>query len=130
MNRIPYRITTAILLFVFCLIGLANAEPATGHVQHVVICWLKNPGNTQERETLITASHELAKIPGVLSVNAGQVLAGARPLVDSSFDVAVVMTFVDEASLRAYGTNPMHLKAVQELLIPLTAKVLVYDFVE
>ena len=107
-----------------------NTKQTTHHVQHVVICWLKHPGNTEERERLIAASHQLAALPGVISVEAGQAIVGDRPMVDSSFDVGVVFTFSDEAALRAYERNPVHIQAVQETLLPLVEKILVYDFSE
>ena len=51
------------------------------------------------------------------------------PGVDASYDMAVVIGFKDEKSLAAYGKNPIHLKAVKELLMPLASKYVIYDFV-
>jgi hypothetical protein len=42
--------------------------------------------------------------------------------------VAVVMTFKDEASLHAYDAHPRHTKAVDEVLRPLVARLVIYDF--
>ena len=50
-----------------------------------------------------------------------------RPVVDSSFDVAVVVTFEDEAALRAYDAHPTHKQAVEEVLRPLVGKLVIYD---
>lgn len=95
---------------------------------HVVVCWLKNPGNADERAALIRESKGLGEIPGVLHVSAGTVLPSTRPAVDSSFDVAIVMTFKDEASLAEYASHPKHLAAVERTLKPLVAKYVVYDY--
>jgi Stress responsive A/B Barrel Domain len=127
----PKTFSFAILVAALLFCAHLQAETiSTGRVQHIVICWLKHPGNSQERERLIAASREFSAIPGVISIEAGQVLKSSRPMVDSSFDVAVVMTFIDEAALRAYEQHSIHLKAVQETLLPLVEKILVYDFVE
>src|SRR5256885_15689092 len=83
------------------------ASAATDHrprVEHVVVCWLKDHGNEANRKQLIDASNNfVGKIPGLISVRAGDALPSTRPSVDSSFDVAIVMTFADEASLANYG---------------------------
>ena len=45
----------------------------------------------------------------------------------STFDVGIVITFTDEPSLRAYDQHPTHKQAVETVLRPLVAKLLVYD---
>ena len=54
-------------------------------------------------------------------------MPSTRPVVDSSFDVGLVITFTDEAALQAYETHPMHAAAVKGTLRPLAAKIQVYD---
>lgn len=102
----------------------------TPEVTHIVVCWLKNPANAADRAQLINESRNLGHIPGVVSVSAGTVLPSDRAAVDSSFDVAIVMKFKDEAALVSYSKNPMHLAAVERTLKPLVAKYVVYDFRE
>ena len=97
-------------------------------VTHVAFCWLKTPGDAKQRQQLIDASHAFYTIPGVELIAAGTPLPSTRPVVDSSFDVAVVIMFHDESGLRAYDQHPDHRKAVEELLRPLTQKILIYDF--
>jgi heme-degrading monooxygenase HmoA len=99
-------------------------------VQHIVICWLKTPGDRAAAERLANASRKFAEIPGVLDVRAGQVLKSDREIVDSSFDVAVILTFESHFALADYLNHPAHKKAVKDTLRPLTAKIVVYDFVE
>lgn len=100
------------------------------HVHHVVICWLKQPGHLKARKRLIDVSRHLLSIPGVVSVKAGQVLPSERKVVDNSFDVAIIISFTDIKALHTYQNNPIHQKAIKETLIPLTKRVLIYDFVE
>jgi hypothetical protein len=102
---------------------------ATGQVHHVVICWLKQPGDSAARSRLVEVSRSFASLPGVLQVTAGAVLPSDRGIVDSSFDVAIVMTFANRQALADYLESPRHRQATHEVLRPLTSKVIVYDFV-
>jgi hypothetical protein len=103
----------------------------TGTISHVVVVTLKNHGNQADRMKLIEAARELRKIYGVFDVEVGTVLPSDRPVVVSDYDVAMVATFRDEASMRKYLTDPIHLKLVKEVLEPLAdpTKTKVYDFV-
>jgi hypothetical protein len=104
-----------------------NHAPAAGSVTHVVLFWLKETGNESDRLELIAACHALKEIPGVTDLRVGKVLPSTRPVVDSSYDVALVITFADEQALHAYGPHPVHQKLVQQMG-PKLAKFLVYDF--
>jgi hypothetical protein len=103
----------------------------TGTISHVVVVTLKNHGNQADRMKLIEAARELRKIYGVFDIEVGTVLPSDRPVVVSDYDVAMVATFRDEASMRKYLTDPIHLKLVKEVLEPLSdpTKTKVYDFV-
>jgi hypothetical protein len=102
---------------------------AAGTVTHVVICYLKQPGDATARQRLIEASKEFREIPGVLDVRVGKVLPSTRPIVVNDYDVGLVITYKDERAMKEYVTHPIHEKAVREVLGPLTSKVVVYDFV-
>jgi len=101
-----------------------------GIVHHVVIFWLKDHGNSNDRNRIIQAARDLAKLPGVLEVRQGVVLPSDRPVVDSSYDVAFVFSFRDTKALSDYAVNPEHRKAADEVIKPLVSKILIYDFVE
>ncbi len=107
---------------------VAFAKPQAG-VTHVVLCWLKTPGDDVARRRIVEASERFIAIPGVVSVMAGTALPSPRPAVDSSYDVGVVMTFTGEAALRAFEQHPTHQRAVEEVLKPLVGKLLIYDIV-
>jgi hypothetical protein len=98
-------------------------------VIHVVVCWLKTPGDTNGRRVLLAAADSLRAIPGVQTVTAGTVLPSDRTVVDSSWDVAYVMTFADWRALAEYVNNPAHLRLRQQVLDPNTRYVRVYDIV-
>jgi hypothetical protein len=103
------------------------APPAKpGTVDHVVLVWLKRPGNEDDKQTLINKSRELRAIPGIRFLDSGTALPSERPIVDDSFDIAFVMRFDSPAALKAYSLHPVHLKARDELL-RLSSRILVYD---
>lgn len=106
------------------------ALPAPALVQHVVLCWLREPGNAADREALIDASQGLTDIPGLLALRTGTALPSDRPLVDSTFDLALIMTFADEAAMRAYLGHPRHVALVEAQVRPRVARLLVYDILE
>ena len=132
--RLPIRrcLAAGVLVASIGLNACVSVAPqrASGPVHHVVLCWLKTPGDAAQRQQLLEASRGLAKIPYINSVDAGLPVSSDRPIVDDSFDVAIHMTFENIASLQAYEADPRHVMAVQTVLAPLTSKVLIYDFME
>jgi hypothetical protein len=105
----------------------ATSAPAAGQVTHVVLCWLKTPGEDAAAQRIIQTSDDFRRLPGVVSVTAGRPVPSTRPVVDSSFDVGVVITFRDEAAMAAYESSPTHVRAVKEVLQPLTSKLKIFD---
>jgi hypothetical protein len=103
----------------------------TGTISHVVVITLKNHGSQADRMKLIDAARDLRKISGVFDVEVGTVLPSDRPVVQSDYDVAMVVTFRDESYMKKYLNDPIHLRLVKEVLDPLAdpTKTKVYDFV-
>ena len=116
------------LLLLTLLLTGCQATPRGG-VTHVVVFWLKDHGNAAQRAKIIETSESFRKIPGVLSVKAGQCLASQRPIVDSSFDVALTMEFASKAAMRRYLDDPRHKAGTVAVLKPLVRKITAYDFV-
>ena len=120
-------------LFILLMISLLISLPALAQKQrinHVVLCWLKEPGNTVHRQQIIHQSKQFSQIPGVLEIRTGEVIPSDRKIVDDSFDVAIYLTFADSEKMNAYITHPEHKKAVKEVIKPLVKKIVVYDFLE
>ena len=101
-----------------------------GALQHVVLIWLKDAGNAEQRARIIEVSKSFRNIPGVLDVQAGKAVASERDIVDDSFDVGILVVVPDERRLREYLDHPIHQKAKNDVLVPLVEKILVYDFQE
>src|SRR5688500_12404699 len=87
-----------------------NPRTHAGQITHIVLLWLKQPGDAAAIDKIIKTSREFTKIPGVVSVRAGRPLPSTRPVVDSTFDVGLSMTFTDAAALNAYEVHPQHVK--------------------
>ena len=114
--------------------GDAESTPAAARVSlppdavgHVVIFWLKEPGNAENRRQLIDATETFRSVPGVLAVQAGEKIASPRRNVDQSYDVAVVIWFRDRDALERYQTHPTHLAMLTQVG-PLVDRTVVYDF--
>ena len=103
---------------------------AKGKVEHVVLVWLKKPGDAADRAKVVKAAKMFqAEISQIQHLSVGQPLASDRPVVDDSFDVGLVLRFANPADLNAYEKHPVHVKAVTDVLQPIAKKLLVYDVV-
>jgi hypothetical protein len=109
---------------ILCLPAFALAEA----LEHIVIVWLQEPGNAEHRARIISESQVLREIPGVTGLRAGNMLPSQRPIVDSSYDVALIVSLQDASALADYLSHPLHVKLVEETLKPLVKQIQVYDF--
>ena len=120
------------LLFCLLLAGpaipAAQANGASEAVEHVVVVWLKDPGNAEHRRRIIAESAVLREIPGVTGLRMGEMIPSDRPIVDSTFDVALIVSFADRAAMQHYLSHPVHVELVGKTLKPLVEKIRVYDF--
>jgi len=125
-------LTTTILALVAFVSGCATAQkPALpGKIYHIGLVWLKEPGNSEQRQMIVAAAHAFAReIPEVKFLSVGQTLPSQSPYVNDSFDVCVVMQFADKAAMERYNQHPVHQKAAHEAFLPLSKKILFYDFI-
>jgi len=128
MNPITQIAGLLILLSVTLSVGADSVpDSSSGHVSHIVIRWLKKPGDIEARRQFVDVTKSFANLPGVVDHKVGVVLPSDRKVVDSSFDVATVITFKNRKSLQAYLDHPRHKTAVKEMLKPLVEKIIVYD---
>src|SRR4051812_10275673 len=101
--------------------------PQEGRVTHVVIIWLKNSGDEHDRQKIIEATNQFKTIPGVMSITTGRPVPSTRPVVESSYDVGLVIQFSSESALHKYEKNPRHQRVRESILKPLAARWVVYD---
>lgn len=124
------------LLFVFtsliCISACKNSDekPHDRLVNHIVLCWLKEPGNMEQRQQIFNISKSFNEIPGVIEVKVGEAIPSERNIVDDSFDVCIIFTFANVADMNAYLAHPTHQTALDNTIKPLVSKILIYDFLE
>ena len=105
------------------------AEPGSdAMVVHVVMVWLKEPGNPEHRQRIIDATRKFETIPGVIDVSVGEVVPSDRPVVDDSFDVGLYLTFSSVDVMNTYLADERHQQALREVFRPLSERYIVYDF--
>ena len=118
-----------VLLLTSCnLFKESQEESSPERVNHVVFCWLKDSGSIVHRAQVIETSMKFKDIPGVLEVRAGEVIKSDRSIVDSTYDVAIFLSFKNKEDLASYIQHKDHQLAVKTVLKPLVSKILVYDF--
>ena len=112
-----------------CSLPLLAAE-TTGDatVVHIVLVWLKEPGNPEHRQRIVAATREFEAIPGVIDVSVGEVAPSDRPIVDDSFDVGLYLTFSSVDAMNTYLADDRHQQALREIFRPLSERYIVYDF--
>lgn len=129
LSRTFHTLAASLMLgLVSCSTTIAPPAPA-GTVDHLVLVWLKRPGNEQDRNALREAGDRLRSIPGIVFLDHGTPLASGRPVVDDSFDVGFVMRFKSQEALATYEPHPDHMKEVENVIKPLSRKVVVYDII-
>ena len=129
----PIRVATIAVALVaasfFTGCATASKQATAGKFHHVGLVWLKEPGNAEHRQKIIAAAHSFAReIPEVEFLSVGQTLPKRSQWADASFDICFVMRLEDRAALDRYGKHSVHQKAAQEVFLPLSQKLLFYDF--
>jgi hypothetical protein len=115
-----------------CLLSFASCaalpERHSGGIDHIVIVWLKRPGNADDKAKLVATSKELQRaLPVMRGMSYGSPLPSERPVVDDTFDLAFVMRFANRNDLAAYEKSAIHQHAAKEILRPLSRKIVIYD---
>lgn len=134
-NHLTSLLRFGVMLLALGALGLGagcatSPKPVSGgKLFHVGLVWLKEPGNAAHRQQIVAAAHAFAReIPEVQFLSVGQSPPSPHPMVDDSFDVCVVMQFADKAAMDRYNQHPVHQKAANEAFLPLSKKILFYDF--
>ena len=114
-------------LALLLLLTPAVSAGTRGQVRHVVIFWLKEPGNERHLTQLARASERFRALPGVVRVETGRALPVRRSGIEQAFDLCVIFTFENRAALKRFETDPQHLAAVKSVLQPLVKRYAVYN---
>ena len=104
----------------------ANAR--SGQVTHVMLSWLKRPGNVDDRNVLMRGLRTLRRVRGVNDVRVGRPLPVDPPGLEQSFDLGVVVIFRDREALEKFEHDPRRRRALDTILEPLVRRYTVYNF--
>src|SRR5947208_9980823 len=127
--RIPVVILWCCAAFALTPTGAQAAASRTGQVTHVMLFWLKRPGNVDDQNFLRRALRTLRRVRGVNDMRIGRPLSVDRPVAEQSFDLGVVMTFRDREALEKFERDPRREQAIDAMLRPLVRQYTVYNFV-
>ncbi len=116
-------------MFSACSHTPTSLQADTG-VNHVILLWLKDPGNPKQQQQIIEATRSLQQIPGVIKIRVGAVLPSKRQIVDDSFNIGIHMLFANNAAMEKYVSHPEHTKTVSAAIMPFVDKIVIYDFEE
>ncbi len=120
-------VASLVLLLSLASCAALPERPSRG-IDHVVIVWLKRPGNADDKAKLVATSKELRRaLPVMREMSYGRPLPSERPAVDDTFDLAFVMRFANRKDLAAYENSAIHRHAANEILRPLSRKIAIYD---
>jgi len=109
----------------------SNAQAAnarSGQVTHVMLFWLKRPGNVDDQNVLLRALRTLRRFRGVNDVRVGRPLPVDRPGLEKSFDLGVVVIFRDREALEKFEHDPRRRGVLDAILEPLVRRYTVYNF--
>jgi hypothetical protein len=128
-----FRMRIAMLLTCIALsfapTGAQAIATRSGQVTHVMLFWLKRPGNVDDQNFLRRALRTLRRARGVNDMRVGRPLPVDRPSVEQSFDLGVVITFRDREALEKFERDQQREQAIDAMLGPLVRRYTVYNFV-
>jgi hypothetical protein len=129
--KFPRFALAAVVASVFALAGCSKIIYApqyqTGSVTHVVLFSLKDKADSPATlQKFKAAALEMRKIAGVYDIEVGPATTAVGGSGD--FDIGLTVFFRDEASLRAYKTDPIHQRLSNDVFKPASAKITVYHF--
>jgi len=125
--RLTSWLTIFALAATFSLPSIEAGLKRSGQITHVVLFWLKRPGNADDQNILIRAARSFRRMKGVSDVRVGRSLPDERP-AEQSFDLGLVITFKDAGALKKFERNQRHQQVVEAALRPLVRRYIVYNF--
>lgn len=96
---------------------------------HHVFFWLKDPGNTNDRDELVEGLGALSRVKTIRSFYIGKPANTNRDVIERGYAVSWLLFFDSESDQASYQADPIHLNFVKEYA-HLWSKVIVYDSVD
>src|SRR6266480_3987613 len=104
--RMPVVISLCCIAFSLTSTGAQAAPARSGQVTHVMLFWLKRPGNVDDQNLLLRALRTLRRVRGVNDVRVGRSLPVARPDLEQSFDLGGSLPLRDRATVSKFARRP------------------------
>ena len=125
MSQLLIPLVLALLLWPT---GPSVANSTDSRIVHVVLVWLKEPGNADHRAQVVEATRGFSTFPGVEEIRVGEPVPSQRSTVDDSFDIGLYIIFSSKEALETYLAHPEHKAAQRSILRPIVKKAVIYDF--
>jgi hypothetical protein len=94
-------------------------------VEHIVLIrWTQEASQTAIDSAMAELRGLKGKIAGIVELSAGVNFSERS----KGFTHGMVVRFTDRAALEAYGPHPEHQRVVQNVLGPIRADILIFDF--
>lgn len=93
---------------------------------HAVYFWLEDDLSEADRQKFVRGVRSLESIPGSEGCYIGVPAATDRPVIDRTYDYALVVLFKDMAAHDAYQVHPVH-DAFRNECASLWKRVQIYD---
>lgn len=81
---------------------------------HSVYIWFKADVTQEQRAKMYADTEKLREIEGVRALYTGVPAATDRPIVERSYDYAIIVHFEDLAGHDSYQKHPSHLKLLED----------------
>ena len=96
---------------------------------HHVYFWLNNPESAEDKAALVAGLQKVTKVTTIKTSHIGQPAGTNRDVVDRSYAISWLLTFISKEDEASYQTDAIHLKFVEECE-HLWKTVVVYDTVD
>ena len=93
---------------------------------HAVYFWLTSPESDIDRAALRVGLQTLRGVNTIDAVSIGTPAPTRRAVIDHTYDLALMLTFRDQAAHDVYQTHPIHLAFVDDCK-HLWSRVQIYD---
>ena len=94
-------------------------------IEHIVLFrWTSDATPEQIEEVLAGLRGLQGRISGILNLTCGEDFSGRA----QGYTHGLVVRFTDRAALDAYGPHPAHRRVVDDLIAPIRAEILAFDF--
>jgi hypothetical protein len=94
---------------------------------HCVYYWMRSDLSEAEKQTFLEKAQALIRLKSVKHGWFGKPAETDRPIIDRTYDYALVLVLEDAAGHDAFQADPEH-HAIRNVVSGMWKKILIYDF--